>query len=244
MIHKSIHWVVAVGVLGMAGSAFAHHRDFAFMRDWYLPHKGEHEIESRTSFSPKNREFMQEFEFELGITDHFAIEPGFGFHGMQGEKTHFDEWDIEARFNFGDFAYNKVLAAMNLEYEHPADDAEPTHGEIKFIFSMYTPKGEDYSLNLNVGQELSHGSEKESEVHFGYCRPLTAGQMGGNQAEVAGWRGGFEGVFDFQEHFLGIGPTLVYKVDKHFNMVATYMFGINKRTDNHDQLKLVLEYEF
>ena len=120
-------------MVGIVASAQAHHRDFTFIRDWYLPFAGEREIESRTSYEPKTRALQQEFEFEMGITKNFAIEPGIGFHQEPGDKTHLDEWDIELRFNFMDFAYNKVLPAINLEYENPINTAESKNAKLKLI---------------------------------------------------------------------------------------------------------------
>lgn len=231
--------VTLVG-LGIAGQAQAHHRDFTFIRDWYLPYVGEKEIEARTTIEDRTKAVQQEFEFELGITKHFAIEPGVGFHEEPGEKTHLDEWDVELRFNFLDFAYNQVLPALNVEYENPIDTGEAKHGELKFIASLYTPKGENFSVNLNVGQELNHDKEKESEFLFGYSRPI--GPV--LDEEGHGLRGGFEYQQDLMEHHAWLGPVLSYRANSHLNAVATYMFRLNHRDEINNLLKFILEWEF
>lgn len=227
----------------LAGSAQAHHRDFTFLRDWYLPYKGEREIESRTSIENKTKAVDQEVEFELGITDHFAIEPGIAFHQEPGEKTHIDAWDVELRFNFLDFEYNKLLPALNIEYENPSDPDEAKHGELKFIGSVYTRQGEDFSINLNIGQELNKGKEKEAEILLGYVRPLTPFNAEENEGALQ-WRGGLEFQHDFQEQNTFLGPVLVCRVNKHLNAVATYMFAMNHKDAINDLFKFILEWEF
>lgn len=241
---RLVTWVGCIASLLVSGSAHAHHRDFTFMRDWYLPYAGEREIESRLSYVGKTREVFQETEFEIGISKHFAIEPGFAFHGMAGEKTHIDEYGMELRFNFGEFETNKVLYALNVGYENPVDSAEAKRGELQFIASVYTPKGEDISVNLNIGTELNLTKQKESEITFGYVRPLTPIDSVDEMHEMTGWRGGFESVFDFQEHNFYIGPTLVRRQSKHLNALISYLFAANHRSTSNDIAKLIFEWEF
>ena len=69
--------IFTAAILGLlvagSGTASAHHRDFVFLRDWYLPFAGENEIEYRMSHFNRANVFVHQVEFELGITDHFAI---------------------------------------------------------------------------------------------------------------------------------------------------------------------------
>lgn len=223
--------------------ASAHHRDFTFLRDWFLPYAGENEIESRTSFVTKDKVFVQEFEFEHGFTDHFAIEPGIEFHGEPGEPNHLDAWDVELRFNFGEFAFNKLLPALNVEYEHPVDSEESDRAELKFILSVYGRDGSDLSFNVNVGQQLRDEKEKEGEFLIGYSRPLTKGESV-ESGHFIGFRGGFEFMRDFQEHHMLLGPTVSYRPSKEFNILGTVAFPLNHEDENHTQLKLIMEWEF
>ena len=232
-----------VTFVGLAGRADAHHRDFTFLRDWFLPYAGENEIESRTSYIDSMRSFSQEFEYEYGVSEHFAIEPGIEFHQQTGEDLHLEGWDTELRFNFGEFAYNQILPALNVEYEDPSARGEPSRGELKFISSYFTPAGENYSVNFNIGQELSGPKEKESEVLFGYARGLGSARES-SVGYQTGWRGGFESMFDFNEHFLAAGPVVIYRVEKDFNALATVMFPLNKTDQQHTALKLIMEWEF
>lgn len=232
--------------MGLVSSAQAHHRDFTFLRDWYLPYAGEREIESRTSFEDKTRATQQEFEFEIGITKHFAIEPGIGFHQEPGDKTHLDEWDIELRFNFMDFAYNKVLPAINVEYENPADPAESKNGRLKFIASVYTEKGEDWSANFNVTQALSNGRAKQSEFLLGYSRPFGSKteEDGEDKEARSQLRGGFEYMFDLTDHHQWLGPVVAFRISNHLNSIFTYLFKLNHKDEINNQLKLIFEWEF
>jgi hypothetical protein len=240
--------LLSMFLLGLASSAQAHHRDFSFIRDWYLPYVGEREIESRTSIEDTTRATQQEFEFELGISKHFAIEPGIGFHQEPGDKTHLDEWDIELRFNFLDFDYNKVLPAINVEYENPANTSESKLGKIKFIASLYTRRGEDFSLNFNLIQQMSNGRALDSELLFGYSRPLSRREegegKGDGEEERSAVRGGFEYIQNLTTHDQWFGPTAAFRVNKHLNGVFTYLFATNHKDEIFNQLKFILEWEF
>jgi hypothetical protein len=242
--------ILAVGLLtagaflATTGVAEAHHRDFTFLRDWNLPFAGENEIEYRLSHNNRMDEFVHEVEFEHGITNHFAIEPGLEWHEQEDEKLHLDGFDVELRFNFGESAFNKVLFALNAEYEHPFDEEEADHGELKFIASYYTPDGQDFSLNLNLGQELEKDKEKEGEIMFGYVRPLQKLETSAHHGYKIGLRGGFEARYDFQEHFFNIGPTVAFEADEHFNIIAHYFFAGNHRHENTDGFRVIAEWEF
>lgn len=228
--------------IGISSSAQAHHRDFTFIRDWYLPFPGEREIESRTSIDGKTGATQQEFEFEIGLTKHFAIEPGVGFHQESGEKTRLDEWDIEFRFNFMDFAYNRILPALNIEYENPANTAESKNGKLKFIFSLYTPDGDDYSMNVNMIQNLSVDKEKSSEFLFGYSHAF--GAKSNDEEERAMVRGGFEYLQNLKSHDQWLGPVAAVRINKHLNSIFTYLIAINHKDEINNQLKFIFEWEF
>lgn len=232
------------GAAALAPIAQAHHRDFTFLRDWFLPFMGEKEMEYRFFHIKEGNFNKHEFEFEYGITDHFAIEPGFAFVKEGTDKLHLDEWDIELRFNFGKFEINKPLFALNVEYEHPTDPDEPTHGELKFIASMFNERGDDFSINVNVGRELSHGDEQEGEVAAGWVTNLSGNTKSAAHGYNLGPRGGLESTFDFQEHNWGLGPTLVYRANEHFNILGTFMFGINHPDIHRDELRIIAEWEF
>lgn len=234
--------LTSTGLALLMPFACAHHRDFTFSRDWFLPYKGEREIESRSTYIPKDGVFDQEFEFEYGISDDFAIEPGIAFHKDEEDKFHLDAWGVELRFRMGTYAENRLLPAINIEYENPVGD-EPTRGEIKFIGSYMTDKGVDITANLNFGQTLSGDHERESELTLGVVFPI-----GKNSREEMGYnigtRGGFEFLRDLREGHMLFGPTLIYRPDKTFNILGTVAFPLNNEDENHTQLRLILEYEF
>lgn len=235
---------IASSALLLVAPASAHHRDFTFLRDWFLPYKGEMEMESRTFYDTKDTTFHQEFEFEYGVTDNFAFEPGIAFHKDPGDKVHLDSLGAELRFRFGKLQTNALMPAMNIEYEHPVDTAEPDHGEIKLIGTVRTPRGDDFSANLNIGANLS-GEDKRTEAEWALGWATSVGayskeKMGYN----VGWRLGIEAIGDFQEHFYKMGPTIGYRHDVHLNMLGTIAFPLNQTDENHPELRFIIEYEF
>src|SRR5262245_27063854 len=167
----------AAALLSISGAAFAHERDFTISRDWHLPYKGENEIESRSFWDPRPGDYVQQFEYEYGITDHIAIEPGLKFMTVGSDPFRLTGGDPELRFNFLDFGYINLLPALNVEYEQRFRETDEESGntnkdfdnpkvafELKGIVSFYTERGEDYTINLNVGREWEEGeSEFESE---------------------------------------------------------------------------------
>jgi hypothetical protein len=247
-LNRVVILIAAVNGLFFAAApmAQAHHRDFVFLRDWYLPFAGENEVEFRMTHNNRMNEFLHEVEFEHGVTDHFAIEPGIEWHQQDQENLHLDGMDIELRFNFLEAKPNTILPALNVEWEHPFATDEADHGELKFVFSYYTPKGEDLSLNLNVGQRLNRGNHtKDAEIDLGYVRPLQKLEQEKHHGYKIGLRGGFEGRYDIQStHFLQIGPTIAFEKDEHFNVIAHYFFGVNDRSNNSDGFRFIVEWEF
>jgi hypothetical protein len=230
------------GAILASGGAKAHFRDFCFSRDWYLPYRGEREIEARMLWLPKQSIFDQEFEFEYGFTNHFAIEPGFAVHREPGQDLHIDAWDVEFRFNFGEFAYNQILPALNVEYERPMHD-EPPHAELKFVLSYFTKDGSDISFNFNVGRDLETGSDVETEITAGWVMPLAHNELTSHGYNT-GIRGGFEFMSSLTDHNTGFGPVIVLRKGEHFNVLATYLFGLNHGDQNPDQFRMIGEYEF
>jgi len=241
--------VLGAAVVGLfcssVRSAEAHHRDFVFLRDWYLPYANENEMEYRLTHNNRMNEFLHEVEFEHGITDHFAIEPGIEWHQQDAEKFHLDGMDVELRFNFGEAKMNAILPALNVDYEQPFDTEESDAARLKFILSYFTPAGEDFSLNLVGEQEMKNEKLKESEIDFGYVRPLQKLVTEKHHGYKIGLRGGFEARYNTgHSHFFNIGPTLAFEKDEHFNLIAHYFFGLNKRHENTDGFRFIIEWEF
>lgn len=241
--------MLACALLGVAAvsvqTAEAHHRDFVFLRDWYLPFAGENEIEFRMTHNNRMNEFIHEIEFEHGITDHFAIEPGIEWHQQDAEKLHLDGMDVELRFNFGEAKTNAILPALNLEYEHPFATDESDTARAKLILSYFTPGGDDLSLNLVGEQQLKNERLKESEIDFGYVRPIQKLEKSKQRGYKLGLRGGFEARYNTgHTHFLQIGPTMAFEQDEHFNVIVHYFFGANDRGSNTDGLRMIIEWEF
>ena len=232
--------LVLVSAAFLPKQAQAHERDFTLLRDWYLPYQFEREIEYRFTHIKGGDFNAHELEFEYGINNHFAIEPGIEWVKEEGGKLHVDGYDIELRFNFGEFATNKFLPAINVEYEHPVDAEEDDHAELKFIGSMYDDYGNDLSINLNVGWALENRKERESELAIGFMHPSRPG-MGHRQQ---GWKYGVEFLHTLEgaDRYTVLGPSVGYRANEHFHLLATYGFGINNADDR--TFKMVAEFEF
>jgi hypothetical protein len=185
-----------LALVACAGRASAHERDFTLSRDWHLPYAGEHEIESRTFWDPKPNDVSQLFEYEYGITDHIAIEPGVKFLKPNADTFKLKMVECELRFNFRDFAFNTLLPAFNLEYEHrvgeeiemdsvnPDFEAEKQAIEFKGILSYYTEQGDDLTLNVNVGRVDGRGRRGVGE-RGDLCWLLRLDSIGAGAAEGA-----------------------------------------------------------
>ncbi len=241
-MYRFQYFTVALAVLGLAPAAHAHHRDFTFLRDWFLPFKGEKEVESRTLYDTGSKQWVQEFEFEYGVYDNFAIEPGLEFHQGDGEKFHLDGYDLELRFRIGDFATNRILPAINIKYDHPVADEKP-NGEVRFIASYMSSGGIDATANLVLGESLGDDPEPTREFDLGVVGPI-----GQNSREEMGYnigiRGGFEYIRNLDTGDTLLGPTLIYRHDKHFNVLGTAAFPVNNTETNKTQLRFIMEYEF
>jgi len=236
----------AAAVATLVPSAAAHEREYTLSRDWFLPYQGEHEIESRTFWDTRHGNATQEFEYEYGVTDWFAIEPGVEFKHDDEKDFEMEGVEMELRFHFGTFSYGRVLPALNLEYEHPLEDepGEEDHVEAKLIAAVYGRDGQDFAANLNFGTSVESSGGDESEMTFGYVRPF--GPL--HDTEEAGWhrepRVGVEAINDFEEDHFKAGPLFVYRGTEHLNVLGSYVFGIDDRGDNGDELRIIVEWEF
>lgn len=249
----------AAALLSFSGLAAAHERDFTFSRDWHLPYAGENEIESRSFYDPRPGDFAQQFEYEYGITQHVAIEPGIKFMTVGSDPFRLTSADIELRTNYLEFAYNKLLPALNLEYERQLHETDEDSGntnsdfdnpknalELRGILSLYTERGEDYTVNLNVGRIFGEGEGGwESEFTAGYVHPLDfiPGFTPSDQHPMKVGIEFFQGLS--QEKNTSIGPVLTWRATRNLHVLFNGMYAINHRSDGHyDELRLILEWEF
>ena len=137
------------------------------------------------------------------------------------------------------------MPAINIEYEQPFEDeqGEEPKLELKTILSRYGEDGMDFTLNLNVGRQLSGEEESESELTAGFIMPLDE-EAGPSAGWHDGLRAGVELVEDFEEHHTRVGPLLVYRLSGHWNFLAGYQFAIDDRGEgNNDELAFILEFE-
>lgn len=227
-----------------APSALAHERQYTRSRDWFIPYPGEVELEARNFVDTTHGSYVGQYEVEIGIFEHFAIEPGVELRENDEGKYELEAAEMELRFNFGEFSYGSILPALNVEYEHPFEsDDESSRLLGRFILSRYDRSGKDVSVNFNLGQELEDEQETSYELTAGYVMPFSEEGEG-----EAGWREvprfGFEAIENFTTHHAQLGPLFVYRASEHLNLLAGYQFAINDRGENPDQLAILLEWEF
>ncbi|MEA2554062.1 MAG: hypothetical protein QOJ65_2238 [Fimbriimonadaceae bacterium] len=230
--------LLPIGLVLAPVAAQAHERDFTLLRDWFLPYRYEREIEYRYTHVKGGDFNMHQVEFEYGVSDHFAIEPGIAFVKEQGGKLHVDGYEMELRFNFGEFHTNRFLPALNLEFDRPVNRDEDDHAELKFILSRYDDYGNDLTINANIGWATNHRHQQESEIGIGYMHPSRPGMS----RREPGWKYGAEFAETLVDHHAIAGPTVAYRANEHFHLLGTFAFGVNNRDDN--TIKVIGEWEF
>jgi hypothetical protein len=221
----------------LAASLSAHEREFTQSRDWHLPYAGEHEFELRSFFDTTRGHYRGQLEYEYGVTDHFAIEPGFEVRENAAGEYEVEGADLELRFNLGEYRQGAWLPAFNLEYEHPFEDEEASKLELKSVLSRYGER-DDLTINLNYGRELEGERESESELTAGWSHDFFRGEGG------ARWKAGLELVQDFEAHLLRAGPLVAWRASPHLHFLASYLGALDERgEDNFDELAVILEWE-
>lgn len=232
--------LIAAGLVAIAPAApaLAHEREFTQSRDWHLPFRGEHEFELRSFFDTTHGEYRGQLEYEYGVTQHFAIEPGFEVAENEDGDYEIEGAELELRFNFGEYREGAWLPAFNLEYEHPFESDEADKLELKGVLSRYG-EHDDVTLNLNFGRELEGERENESELTAGWLRRLD-----GRDGSSSPLGLGLELVEDFEAHHLRAGPLVKWRAGARVNLLASYLPAIDDRHDgNFDELALILEWE-
>lgn len=239
-------FVFLLAFTGFAISAQAHEREYTLSRDWFLPYQGEHEVEWRSFFDTTHGQYDAQFEYEYGVTEWFAIEPGLEVHEKEEGNLEVEGAELELRFHWGKFDYDKWLPALNVEYEQPFEDepGEEPAIELKTVLSRYGESGHDFTVNLNFGKQISGEKESEGELTAGWVMPLDA-----NANDSAGWhhgaRAGIEGIDDFRHGNARVGPLFVYRPSNHLNLLTSYAVAVDERDEgNFDELTVIVEWEF
>lgn len=190
-------WTLGLFAASIAISAWAgaDEREFAFTYSWQQAARGEHELGYDLLYSRKDRTWQHWFEYEYGITDRFSIAPYVTFEQAPGDPLHFDEFKLEARYRLGDYAPNRVLPGLYLEYEKATDEAAEL--EYKLILSVY--RGRDSVASFNyVGTQTLRTGRFDHGYTFG---------MSWSLPKRMAPRVGFEVVHDLTQSTARIGPV-------------------------------------
>jgi hypothetical protein len=236
----------------VAPRAAAHDKDFAFNVDWALPYRGEHELESWSTWVPRSNEFEQLVKYEYGVTDSFTIEPVVELKKPNGDPFKLEAAEIEAYYHFRDFGYGKLLPALEAEVERlvtkPDDDEEEEESRasatLRGILSVYTSAGEDFTVNAVVKRRFSGDEGWEGELTAGYLRPLDF-IPGIRSAHDAPLKAGIEMTQSLSEdHVTTIGPVVTWKAAAHLNVILGGQIALSDRDEHFDEVRLILEWEF
>lgn len=240
----------ALPLLGaLAASASAHDKDFAYSVDWALPYRGEHELESWSTYVPRSNEFEQLVKYEYGVTDSFTIEPAVELKKPNGDPFKLEAVELEAYYHFRDFGYGKLLPALEAEVERlvqELDEEEEARAtaRLRGILSVFTRDGEDFTLNAIVSRRISGNVGWEGELTAGYLRPLDF-IPGVKAARDATLKAGIEMTQSLSEdHVTTIGPVVTWKALAHLNVILGGQIALSHRDENFDEIRLILEWEF
>lgn len=232
--HKLLRVVVASFLVGAflvssTRCAQASSRDFPFTYDWKQSAKGEKELEFKPTYS--DGELETEIELEYGVSKRFMIAPYLVFGRERGEKFAYKAFQLEARYQLGDYKPNRVLAGLYAEYAKPKDG--PAGLETRLVLSSYGKNGDDLSCNF-VLERAFQGGEIKKMLSLGYVRPV-----GKSETKIGG-----EFIHNFNENQLKGGPVIAFAAGKDIWMTAGYAFALNKRSENKDEIRVNAEYEF
>jgi len=240
--------LTAAAALLLGAQLSSQEREFTRTRDWHVPYRGEHELELRSFFDTSHGDYSGQLEYEYGVTDSFAFEPGIEFREEGDGDWEVEAAEVELRFALGEFRRDAWLPGLNVEYEYSFEDEESNALVLKGVLSRYGEL-DDFTINLNVERELEHERETATELTGGWIRSLG---LGGSREsdesydsyESKQWKAGIEGVQDFEEHDLRLGPVVNLRLDRHMNFVASWLFAIDDRhKGNFDELGIIIEFE-
>jgi hypothetical protein len=237
----------------VAPRAAAHDKDFAYSVDWSLPYRGEHELESWSTYVPRSNDFEQLVKYEYGVTDSFTIEPAVELQKPNGDPFKLESAELEAYYHFRDFGFGKLLPALEAEVERlvrkPDEEEEDEEearatAKLRGILSVYTRDGEDFTVNAIVARRFSGDEGWEGELTAGYLRPLDfiPGVKPGREAVL---KAGLEMTQSLSEdHVTTIGPVVTWKALANLNVVLGGQIALSHRDEHFDEIRLILEWEF
>lgn len=206
--------------------AQAHERDYVWTYEWYVPYKGEWELEFwATDFGGGRTDFQ--VELERGVDGRYAVAP-YLLVSRDGNDFRVDGWKLEQRYAFGDFRYGRLLPALYAEVKKHGD--EEYEMEFEAIGTVALANGWNWSGNLIAEGEAKGGSAVEWGYATAIGRPLDYSTSLGIEAF---------GSFTEKEHF--IGPTAGFKLANRQKLVAGYGFATD---GGPGRMRLLFEVEF
>ncbi len=224
--------IVIAALASTVSPASSDNRDFPFTYSYQQEARGEHEIAYHIEATPRLNHLVHELEFEYGITSRFSIAPYLKFQQGDGRSMHFDAGKVEMRGRLGNFGYNRLLVGLYLELEQPV--REPLEIEGRAIFSSYSRRGANLSLNYVLTRQLATGAQNSHVYSVGYAVPT--GQTG--------LRGGLEWIHELATGKINAGPDASYTFGTGIHVAAGIAFPISKNDDNRCEVRAIAQYHY
>ena len=97
-----------------------------------------------------------------------------------------------------------------------------------------------FLVALNLGKELEHERDNETELDAGWNYDLgTAAEDGTGRCKA-----GLELVQDFTEHHLRAGPLLTWQASRRVHVLTSFLPALDDRGEgNFDELAFIVEFE-
>ena len=226
-LHAGIKAFIVSGlVFGTAVSALADERDFVWTYEWWVPYKGERELEFwLTDFGGGKSEFL--IEFEYGVDGHYMFAP---YIQIERDGNHYrvNGWKFEQRYSFGQFRYDTLLPGVYFEVKKENDEEYELEG--KLIATVARKDGTSWSGNLIAEMKTDSRHGIVWEYATGVSRKHGYRMSYGIEAF---------GNITKRRHF--IGPTVGMRIKPGQKIVAGYGFS---STGDPGRFRLLFEYEF
>ncbi len=213
-------------MLSSASQSFAHERDLVWGYEWWVPYKGERELEFWfTDFGGGKSDLW--FEFEYGVDGHYMFAP-YLLMERDGNDFRVVGWKFEQRYSFGEFAFDRVLPGVYFEVKK--EGGEEYELEAKAITTIAFSSGYNWTTNIIAEGKTEPRSKYQWEYTTGLSRRLQKGCSVGVEAF---------GNLTMQRHF--VGPTVGMRLERGKKVLAGYGFST---TGDPGRFRLIFEWEF
>lgn len=225
--------IAASSLLCIVRPVRADEKYYPFTYDWFQSARGEKEIALQATSFGRDNLLKHELELEYGLSKRFSIALYFVFESGEGRTLHYDAVKVETRYQLGEYAPNRVLPGLYLEYEKATDEAGEFEG--KLILSRYDGHGGDISFNYILEQSLATGAKTQHIYSLGWSRALRGPR---------GLRGGAELIHELFSGKINLGPVAGFEPISGTWILGGIYFPLNSREENRTELRLRVQHHW